>query len=398
MAIFNFVDLFTGGGGFTEGMLLASANASSFRLVAASDVHENSKMTHENRFKKQLGLDYSFLCDDIRDKTFLSKLKSEIHKHIGQQTIDVVVGGPPCQGFSVFGKRNEQDPRNDLFSYYLKTIESLAPKYFIMENVPGMATMYKGKTVEKIHSQVNKMSPVRYGITGPIKVNAANYGVPQLRERILFVGHRIDMPAINDFPRTHMGNYVTVKEAIDDLSFLRSWESTKLYNDDYPPLTYYQKISREGRLFKKYGIVRQDNVLANHETANHLPEIIARFAMMEPGQGLASVPKALWAKHLSTSKKWCVRLSPDQPSFTIVTMPDDFIHYSRPRILTVREMARLQSFDDTFEFLGPRTSGGGGRGNKKRNQELPQYSQVGNAVPPLLAKAVGDVLLETLLS
>jgi len=91
-----------------------------------------------------------------------------------------------------------------------------------------------------------------------------------------------------------------------------------------------------------------------------------------------------------------VRLHPDKPSFTVVTLPDDFVHYEKHRILTLREMARLQSFDDTFEFLGPRASGGGGRGNKKRNRELPQYTQVGNAVPPLLARGVGNVLLNAL--
>jgi DNA (cytosine-5)-methyltransferase 1 len=118
--------------------------------------------------------------------------------------------------------------------------------------------------------------------------------------------------------------------------------------------------------------------------------------MIRPGEGFDSIPRDLWEKHLVSSKKWCVKLNPDKPAFTVVTLPDDFVHYEQPRILTVREMARLQSFDDTFEFLGPRASGGGGKGNKKRNTELPQYTQVGNAVPPLMARAVGNVILRNL--
>lgn len=139
-----------------------------------------------------------------------------------------------------------------------------------------------------------------------------------------------------------------------------------------------------------------DYRLTNHEAAKHSPEVIARFAMIEQGQGLESIPRELWENHLFSSKKWCVRLSPDKPSFTVVTLPDDFVHYHRHRILTVREMARLQSFDDTFEFIGPRASGGGGKGNKKRNQELPQYTQVGNAIPPLMAQGIGHELLMAL--
>ena len=162
------------------------------------------------------------------------------------------------------------------------------------------------------------------------------------------------------------------------------------------PSCEYQEKSRRGRLFSKLGIERIDNELKNHEAARHTPEVIARFAMIEPGKGLESIPKALWEAHLHSSKKWCVRLHPNLPSFTVVTLPDDFVHYEQHRILTVREMARIQSFGDTFEFLGPRSSGGGGKGNKKRNSELPQYSQVGNAVPPLLAKAIGNELLKAL--
>ncbi|MEH1935375.1 MAG: DNA cytosine methyltransferase [Nostoc sp.] len=393
---YTFLDLFAGAGGFTEGLLLASHGTSQFKLVAASDVHPNSHLTHEQRFRKQLGIDYSFLLEDIRSEFFIENLTNLILKHTGKTSVDVVVGGPPCQGFSLFGKRNEGDPRNDLFLSYLRVIQIINPKYFVMENVPGLAAMYGGKTVQRIYEEVSSLKPIKYSVHGPVQINAANFGVPQLRERILFIGCREDMPPIKNISPSFTERYITVKEAIGDLAFLRTWETTGSYEINYPPTCKYQEESRLGRLFLKLGIERIDNELKNHEAAKHTPEVIARFAMIEQGKGLDSIPKALWEAHLHSSKKWCVRLHPDLPSFTVVTLPDDFVHYERHRILTVREMARLQSFDDTFEFLGPRASGGGGKGNKKRNSELPQYSLVGNAVPPLLAKGIGNELLKAL--
>ena len=393
---FTFVDLFSGAGGFTEGLLLASTEKAHFRLVAASDVHLNAQKTHVERFQKQLSLDYDFLLSDIRARCFAQKLANVISDRMEDGTVDVVVGAPPCQGFSVFGRRKETDSRNGLFLPYLNAIQVLKPKYFVMENVPGLATMYGGKTVDQIFDAVGRMRPIRYKINGPIKVKAEKYGVPQLRERILFVGHRGDMEEISCIPVTYSGPPVTVQAAIGDLAFLRPWETDGAYHPEFPAKTRFQKESRRGRLYAKFRIPRKQHGLMNHQAARHNPAVLARFAMIQPGKGLDSIPRPLWETHLRSSKKWCVRLRADQPSYTLVTLPDDFVHYSEHRILTVREMARLQSFDDTFEFIGPRATGGGGKGNKKRNVELPQYTQVGNAVPPLMAKAIGSELLRVL--
>lgn len=390
---YTFVDLFAGAGGFTEGFLLAGEE-SNFELLGATDVSPMAQLTHERRFRDQLGQRYSFVTQDIRNPSFTKYFLDSVRSIHGDKPIDVVCGGPPCQGFSVFGKRTEDDPRNDLFRPYLAFIERVQPKYFVMENVPGLVQMYKGRAVEQIIAGIENLQTVKYQVSGPLRVNAAEYGVPQNRERVLFIGSRLDMPPIRDVTRPGLFEEVSVADAISDLSFLRAWETADKYAPTYPVESQYQIESRRGRLFKKLGMVsRHPNVLRNHEAARHRPEIIARFAMIEEGRGLESVPRELWDKHLKSSKKWCVRLDRSRPSYTMVTLPDDFVHYVQHRILTVRETARLQSFDDTFVFAGPRATGGGGAGNRKRFVELPQYSQVGNAVPPLMAKAIAETIL-----
>jgi len=393
---YSFVDLFSGAGGFTEGFLLAGKGARGFRLAGASDLHNGAGATHLNRFNKQLGIDYRFLVKDIRDDNFIDDIVSNVQWSTGRDDVDVIVGGPPCQGFSLFGKRDEEDPRNNLFRYYLSVIEALRPKYFVMENVPGLAVMYGGTVVEKIYEEVSKIGPNKYSLSGPIYVRAEEFGVPQARERILFIGTRDDCPSVGGIVRPEQKSIVTTSQAINDLSFLSSWESSSQYHSDYPAIGEYQKASRRGRLFHKYGIKNNASELKNHEAAKHTPDVIARFAMIKPGSGFESIPKELWDRHLSSNKKWCVRMHPNKPSNTVVTLPDDFVHYSKPRIPTAREMARLQSFDDTFEFLGPRTTGGGGAGNKNRAKDLPQYTQIGNAVPPLLAKGIAETILNAL--
>ncbi|NGM49236.1 DNA cytosine methyltransferase [Caulobacter sp. 602-2] len=387
----TFVDLFCGAGGFTEGILLAGGAERRFKLLAASDIHENAHHTHTGRFSGQLGLDYEFITSDIRDADFLDRLTQSV----GDESVDLVVGGPPCQGFSLFGAREKDDPRNDLFRHYLKVIAALRPKYFVMENVPGLAMMYGGETVREMYRAVSEMKGVKYHLEGPIKVNASEFGVPQMRERLLFIGSREDMPVLDQVPAV-MDRSWTAREALDDLSFLRSWDEVSGYHESHPATNRYQTESRRGRLFEMYGIERPSACLVGHEASRHTPDVIARFAMMEPGRGFDSIPRGLWEGHLQSSKKWCVRLDPDRPAYTVTTLPDDFVHYRQHRILTAREWARLQSFDDTFEFSGPRATGGGGKGNKKRTGALPQYTQIGNAVPPLLARGIGAAILSAI--
>lgn len=393
---YTFVDLFAGAGGFTEGLLLSDDTDGEFRLVGASDINDCARLTHEGRFIDQFGFNYPFLVKDIRDEDFIETFISNIVKIAGATSVDVVCGGPPCQGFSIYGLRNENDPRNALFKSYVDVVANLSPKYFVMENVPGLATMYRGAMPKLIEAYVDEATRGRYKVYGPFTVNSANYGVPQMRERIVFIGKRIDMEEVEISPKGVSTALVTVGQAISDLSFLRAWESTNTYNHDYSPVSEYQRESRQGRLFRKYGMVADQSKLFNHEAAKHTPEVIARFAMIEKGTSYESIPTRLWDAHLQTEKKWCVRLDDNRVSYTVTTLPDDLIHYRHHRILTVREWARLQSFDDTFVFKGPRSTGGGGAGNRKRLVELPQYTQVGNAVPPLLGKGIGEAVLGAL--
>lgn len=393
---FTFVDLFSGAGGFTEGLMLADHARGYFTPVSASDVNPTAELSYRNRFVSQLGVDVDYFRRDIRDRSLIRDLRKSLSRR-SLDSVDVVCGGPPCQGYAVFGARQKSDPRNDLFRHYLKAIQVLEPAYFVMENVPGFVRMYGGAAVESMIEATEQMNASHYTLVGPLFVNAAEYGVPQTRERILFIGSRSDVPPLTEIrPTSPKADYISAREAISDLAFLRPWESAAEYHDAWPAETSFQAESRRGRLFAKLGLPSPRGELANHEAAKHSPEVIARFSLMRPGEGLDSIPPAAWNRYLSTRKKWCLRLDESSPANTVVTLPDDLVHYLQPRILTVREAARLQSFDDTFVFLGPRATGGGGAGNKKRNQEIPQYSQVGNAVPPLMARAIGERLLSAL--
>jgi DNA (cytosine-5)-methyltransferase 1 len=390
---FTFVDLFCGAGGFSDGLMLADHPQNYLTPIAASDVNPTAQLTYEHRFVKQLNIGVKYFRRDVRDKTLIGDLRQALSGR-GLDSVDVVCGGPPCQGFALFGARQKADPRNDLFRHYLKAIEVLAPAYFVMENVPGFMRMYGGSAVDQMHEATATMTSPSYSLAGPILVNAADYGVPQTRERILFIGSRSDVSPLTDLPPTHPeGAFTTAGEALGDLAFLRPWESAGEYDDDWPAASSFQAESRRGRLYAKLGVPNDGCQVQNHEAARHSPEVIARFSLIRPGEGLESIPEGAWNRYLSTRKKWCVRIAEDSPANTVVTLPDDLVHPSQPRILTVREAARLQSFDDTFTFLGPRATGGGGAGNKKRNEEVPQYSQVGNAVPPLMAKAIGERLI-----
>jgi DNA (cytosine-5)-methyltransferase 1 len=618
-----FVDLFAGAGGFSEGFLQAEYENKYYNFLLGSDINDNCELTHLARYNYQLGLDAEFLRQDITEPDFLTNLMEKIK---GQQ-VDVVCGGPPCQSFSLAGKRKKFDKKDDLFAHYLNVIRVLRPKYFVMENVKGILTKEGGnikemilqeiksivdlkeyhqlllflarlrkfgkektftldcfnlrmqfenaneknleklredyiinienkfrvltpkiadyktsKTdknistirhgfnllkrskelayvrkkviLEKSHSdldndfftekfdnfltaiesdsiieQVNEafknlkpsethqnevaeiisaleiynysfdeciqglkpfvvnakmenefeeiLTHIRlYNIDQPFIALASNYGVPQNRERVLFIGCRKDQKLIKVVPPTVTEkDKVTVFEALYDLDFVGNddekfnYESIDLnskYNgtaqkmkalikkrdidgkpDENNGLTY-SEWSKKGRLNGRFSNAKNpfyvrnfdelNNILThivaplhNHKTSKQNDDVIKRLNVILNTGDYDLAKKELKKIGLDSEKRNYNVLKPDSQSPTVMTIADDYIHYSNPRALTVREMARLQSFDDSFVFQGKRSTGG-----NKRKFEVPQYTLVGNAVPPLLARAVALELLKNI--
>ena len=266
-----------------------------------------------------------------------------------------------------------------------------------------------------------------YNINNPIVVNSSNYGVPQNRERVLFIGCRKDQMIIDEIPATvSEDEKVTIFEAISDLDFIGNGEEKTQYEEQTPSKKYakllrprsvtgqlekdgklYSEWSRIGRLQHRFtfkenpfyvrnaedlsnGIKVCDRELYNHQTSHQSDSVRARLELIaQYGEYNEDCKKALKEQNISSNKRNYTVLNPEGQSPTVVTMPDDFIHYSSFRAMTVREMARLQSFDDSFVFQGKRTTGG-----DMRKSDIPQYTLVGNAVPPLMARAIGNLILQ----
>lgn len=614
---FTFVDLFAGAGGFSEGFLQAEVNNKYFDFIAASDINENCELTHIVRYNHQLGLNTEFLRQDITEPDFLDNLLQKI----GDKKIDVVCGGPPCQSFSLAGKRKKFDKKDDLFSHYLEVIKVLQPKYFVMENVKGILTKEQGKIkdliikeinsivdtneipvlvsfISKMKSDINsfllecivkrveieklrdaeiedgrekfirfvdskfkqltpkiadyktsktdsRINTIRHGfnilartkeweklkryiikekdycnvdgdafveqftsflthissesiitqlensfkelkvpnkykkdcndiikalkiytasfdetvetllsistekerevlkgilesirlykIEKPFVANASNYGVPQNRERVLFIGCRRDQKFISEIsPTVKPDEKVTVFEALHDLDFIGNNQEahhyemvdiSKQYNGTAKKMMSllkkrtidgkensksgksFAEWSKEGRLIERYkpqtkpiyvrnfeGLQKGEkyfDILNNHKTSNQNEVVVKRLKIILKNGDYKKAQCELVKCGLSSNKRNYNVLKPDEQSSTIMTIPDDYIHYNSPRALTVREMARLQSFDDSFVFQGKRSTGG-----NNRKTEVPQYTLVGNAVPPLLARAIAMEILK----
>ncbi|HAT80288.1 MAG TPA: DNA (cytosine-5-)-methyltransferase [Flavobacterium sp.] len=619
----TFVDLFAGAGGFSEGFLQAEYGNKYYDFRLASDINENCELTHLARYNYQLGLDAEFLRQDITEPDFLDNFL----KKIGGKEVDIVCGGPPCQSFSLAGKRKKFDKKDDLFAHYLKVIRQLRPKYFVMENVKGILTKEQGKIkemilqeirsivdlnefyllihfvaqlkktefensfilecynlrlqfekatdkeldalknsyinnlenkfrlltpkivdyktsktdknistirhgfnllkrvkeleyirkrvinekafsnldndffaddfdsfltsiepetiIEKIHTAFNNLKPnaaflvdvqqiitsleifdysfdecvkglssfvvkakkekefetilskIRlYNIEQPFVALASNYGVPQNRERVLFIGCRKDQKLINDIPATvKHSEKVTVFEAIYDLDFVGNddekfnYEKIDLksqYNGSTEKMKAliqkrnidgkpnennglsYSEWSKKGRLNGRFVNAKNpfyvrnfeelQNTLThlvaplqNHKTSKQNEDVIKRLDVILKSGNYEAAKSNLKEIGLESDKRSYTVLKPEGQSSTIMTIADDYIHYSNPRALTVREMARLQSFDDSFVFQGKRSTGG-----DKRKFEVPQFTLVGNAVPPLMARAVALEILKNI--
>lgn len=388
---YQVLDLFSGAGGMSEGFIQAG-----FSIPYASDKSEQAALTYVNRHN-QLGKEVKFYCGDV------AKLaeKKELEKFLGNDLnkIDVICGGPPCQGFSIAGKRNPDDLRNKLVHSYIKILSQVKPKYFVMENVIGILSAYfieydgikrKYRNTKVVNVLLDEFKNIGYDVEYKI-LDASDYGVPQKRLRVIFLGRRKDLSVSVVHPVPFNSLKISSKEAIDDLKEINIGSIQNNYMQE--AYSEFAKESRNGRTLDIYGNPVSSVTLHNHETSRHSELVIKRFNLVKPGENIRMMFHRLniTEGELLTKKQSCRRIKKDSPSPTVMTLPDDLIHYEKDRILTVREMARLQSFDDSFEFLGKRTTGG-----DRRKFETPQYTLVGNAVPPLLAKAVAIEIMKSL--
>ena len=349
---YNMIDLFCGCGGFSLGFQQAG-----FNVRLGIDLWRDALVTYSRNIPDSLVLN-----EDI-----INVNGDAIIKLLGLtcDDIDVIVGGPPCQGFSVSGKRNEGDPRNSLYKSFVSIVRSIKPKVFVMENVPGLVRLFNGKAMESV---VADFATLGYNVTYKI-LSADSYGVPQQRRRVFIVGinkKKIKATAEFVFPVQSYGNrtgmaFLTCKDAISDLDFVP--DDQVLGEDIYyqiPAESSYQQKMRSG-----------STRLLNHSITLHAARTKEIIAMVPDGSNYKALPQELW----STRKvhiAW-TRMDSSKPCFTIDTGHNHHFHYRANRVPTVRESARIQSFPDTFEFIGIKTS---------------QLKQVGNAVPPLLAEVI----------
>ena len=437
----NAIDLFCGAGGMSEGLIQAG-----FHILFSSDINPDVQRTYMNRHE-QLGLHQGvntyFHRGDIRELTgnlINEKIANlEIFRNQDIPEIDAVFGGPPCQGFSRAGRRDPNDPRNMLFREYLRVINEVRPRYVVLENVTGFmdtkfygfegVTGYQypdGEIVPNI--LMHEFQLIGYHTLEPRILNAAHYGVPQRRNRVIVMAYRNDMvPPVYPEPTHNDDTALTIADAISDL--IRNEDTrNQVHNID----TDFQIASREGRTPDVNGnTINSNGVIHNNEVSAHQQIIAERFALFREGEDGAGLKNRVMSEGIDisnypalinhcvnamgleqeqvielfragnvsrenvdillTKKNIRTRLDRNKPSATVMTIADDYISPFEPRTFSVRELARLQSFDDSFEFLGKRTTGG-----LRRRVEVPQYSQVGNAVPPLLARAVANEIMRVL--
>lgn len=340
-------DLFAGVGGMSEGFRMAGFDVA-FAIEFDKDIAASYKRNHSET---------DVVADDICNVNV--EMLHEKHPHV-----DVIIGGPPCQGFSQKGKRlSLDDPRNFLFKQFVKFVEEFEPKYFVLENVPNIITTSNGYFKEQI---VKSFEDLGYQVTCGV-LCAKDYGVPQDRRRAIFIGEKNKLEIALPLPKDTV---VSVKDAIYDLPFIESGEGVEERDYDKKPMSAYQKMLRNGAA-----------KLYNHVATKHSKSALERLRMIPKGKGKEVLPKELLTKSIY-SGTWC-RLLEDGIAPTITTRFDTpssgrFTHPILDRCLTIREAARIQSFPDTFRFYGNRTC---------------QMKQVGNAVPPLLAKAIAEVII-----
>ena len=405
------VDLFAGCGGLSLGLEQAG-----FLPVYVNELNADARASYLlNRVKEAPHLaDPKFHSADVKDlvlnKSAIPSLKRALKKEfdldVANGDLDLVAGGPPCQGFSGIGHRRsysidkEQLPSNHLFEDMAYVVNALRPKIFLFENVRGLlsakwtADGNKGEIWEEVRAT---FAALRGYSTNWVLVRARDYGVPQNRPRVLLVGIRDDVrrAAGSELVSTVAGGFLpepsggapNLKDLLGDLvdpEYVPG-HTTAVY-----PKAATTAAQRELRT-KGTGIANRGEPVTEQDYSNHSPKVQAKFAAMHANGGV--IPPEFQTKKFA-QRLLPARWGPEGPTITATSLADDYVHFAQPRTLTVREWARLQLFPDWYQFAGKRTTGGLRRAGNPRegvfDREAPKYTQIGNAVPVGLARAVGQ--------
>lgn len=393
------IDLFAGCGGLSLGL-----GAAGFTTLFGVEAHADAFLTYQHNLLAHRGERHHW--PDWLDKRpwYAQDLLTHHRQELAalREKVDLIAGGPPCQGFSMNGLRRPDDPRSRMVDVYLEYVETVRPRLVLLENVVGFRSM-KHRTGGTYSEYVaRQLDDLGYDTWFDI-LRAADWGVPQRRPRFVLVAAlKATLPGIDPIQRMRVGRRAFLEERglgagptsaraaisdleeTDELALDAEWgqHGFKALQRASEPASPYQKLMRAGSFEQPH-----DMRLPRH-SATSILRMRDILDNCERGVCLRLEDR----QRLGIRKRSTTPLDPDAPSPTISTLPDDLVHYSRPRSMTVREHARLQSFPDWFSFRGPYTTGG-----KRRKDACPRYTQVGNAVPPLLAEALGEMLAGLLL-
>ncbi len=394
----TYIDLFAGCGGLSLG-LHQSGWKGLFAIEKSPDAFKTLK---HNLIDKRNHFDWPEWLPEtnLEIDNVLKTYKTELDALKGK--VDLVAGGPPCQGFSMAGRRNENDTRNNLVKSYIKFISIVKPKVIFFENVKGFTQEFK-KNIDKgkkySNYVVDALKRNGYYVKGEL-VNFGDYGIPQKRTRFILVGVRNDLENVTKLSAESFfsqikenrhaflsGKDLTIntnlQDAISDLlksNGLKESPDTKSFQAGT-----YSEVNSTYQTLMREGVVQ--SIADSHRFPKHRPDIIEKFDVIIKTCKKNKDIDAKTRERFNIKKHTIIPLDENDKSPTITTLPDDYIHYSEPRILTVREYARIQSFPDWYEFKGKYTTGG-----KLRTQEVPRYSQIGNAIPPLFSEQSGLVI------
>ena len=322
----KYIDLFSGAGGFSLGF-----DNKGFQNVFSVDIEPSFCETYNHNFPS-----HNLIQKDICNVT-----DAELKYLKEYDEIDVVIGGPPCQGFSIagnIGRKFIEDPRNRLFKEFVRVVKVVEPTYFVMENVARLYNHNKGNTRKEI---INDFENLGYKVECKI-LNSADYGVPQVRKRVIFIGTKNSQKIL--FPKKEIDKYITIKEALSSYPKLESGQESKI---------------------------------PNHIAMSHSEQMLHKMSFVSDGGDRNEIPEKIRPKSGDVRKY--IKYSSDKPSVTVTGDMRKIFHYEQNRALTVRELAKLQSFPDNFVFKGTKIS---------------QQQQVGNSVPPKMAEAIASVIIK----